>query len=139
MSCTLSSPPKAFAAVDEPARLYGAVRRRHSMSNRRNCAALCSVSLRSARELARSLIRRPAEPFSFERRQIRRANHDLEEKYTDSEVFEDTKQGIVFFYLHGLVHVTVHMYYYHLSKFLEFTTWHQCPMWPSIFTFSLFL
>ena len=29
-------------------------------------------------------------------------------QYTDSVVFEDTKLGRVFFYIHGLVHIRVH-------------------------------
>ena len=45
------------------------------------------------------------EPFIFERRRFRRTNFDLVEKYTDSEVFEETKVARVFLYIHDLVYI----------------------------------
>ena len=41
--------------------------------------------------------------------------------------FRKNQKGDSFFYTHGLVYVTVHTTYYHLSKswMLKFVTWHQ--------------
>ena len=76
-------------------------------------------------DLAPSLIGRLTEPFSFERRQICRANLDVEEKYTDSGFSKDTNQGIVF--LRTWSDTCYSTYYYHLTKswILKFATWHQ--------------
>ena len=81
-------------------------------------------------DLAPSLIGRLTEPFSFERRQICPANHDLKETYTDSKVFKDTKQGITF-----STYMVWYMLQHTLLSHVEFLNFKSCHVAPNGFKF----